>query len=220
MMKKLSMLAAATAALALTGCKSGIELPVNYTDLVEDAKIKTVELYVEIPSCTDYKTKLESSSLLEAKQKVLFAVDGAEYKTCKRDRFDEFAVFSVPVSIGRHATPTKTGLQVYLSANNAMVFFVGEDVRKKVNQLMAGGRGFDPKDFEIRFFFKNDSGTEFIAYMPSGFGQFSLDSEIVPIHDTTITLPNGNKCVLTLSNAASASAMYDGIAAGIRFDKE
>ena len=69
MNKSLSVLVGLTA-LLLAGCKSEITMPVTYSEVFGAPVIKNARLDIEVPACKEYKSDLESSSVLEAKQKI------------------------------------------------------------------------------------------------------------------------------------------------------
>lgn len=113
-MKKWLLLAMTGTALALVGCKSGIDVPVSYSDLHGQNKTIQADLHIEIPACKAPNTGLDSAHLLEAKQTAGFIIEGAKFKNCQQDGFTDFAHFSVPIQIGKESLYPEKGLSIAL----------------------------------------------------------------------------------------------------------
>ena len=212
-MKKL--IAAITLAFTLAGCKTEVDIPLTYTELSSPEATKMVELLVEIPGCQDYKSKLDSNSLLEAKMKVPFVIEGAQYQTCRRVRFDSFAVFTIPVRIGVGNGDDK-GIQVYPSRIGSLVVYVGKDIRDKAKQVSGSGQNFDASDLEINVIVTNDSGKDLEPYVMSAFAWYEK-GEKIPVHDTTVNFKAGDTIGFTQSNVGAVTGIEDGISPIIRF---
>lgn len=69
-MKKSLVFLAALSAMILAGCKSGVGIPVTYSQLSGPVQYTKAQLGFEVTSCADRQTKLDSESLLKAKQLV------------------------------------------------------------------------------------------------------------------------------------------------------
>ncbi len=201
-MKKIASIALAGAVLALAGCKSGIHVPVSYSSATGANKIVKAELYVEVPSCKDSKTGLESSHLLEAKQKVAYVIKGAEYSKCERKGFVSLAHFNVPVTVGSDPAASKTELMVTLSERNAIYFMASNEVKKKIAQVSEGTIGFDPKDFAITLWFKNDSKGAFDVWVPSAIVRDEAGGS-TPVHSASFKMKKGDTYGFELSNVAA-----------------
>ena len=205
----------------LVGCKSEIDLPVKYSQVFgEIQQEKTASLILEVPSCTEHGTEMESSSVLEAKQKVSYLFPSSKYKKCERKSFDSYVVFEVPFYVGGIGVKDckKDQICVASSQNNLnMNVFVGEGIRKKLEQIKRGISLFDPSDLQIALEVINDSGSELLVKVPSAFQK--RGGKLEPLHHfygefskTTVTV--------VLSNVAAAQLLTGrGVATAIEFPK-
>lgn len=207
---RLFMLAtAAAAAFALAGCDSEIDVPASFSEVTGKAVTKMVEFSVQIPACQDYQTKLESNSLLEAKQRVPYVIEGAKYKACRKVEFQDYAVFDVPVRVG--IAPDQNGIQVYPS-RDGIVVSVGKDIQQKAQQLARGFNSFKPEDLKFNLIFTNDSGEELDVYSPSCFLWADKGGERMAAHVKNFKMKPGATLGFTLSNVGAVQAVEQGYA--------
>jgi hypothetical protein len=205
-MKKGLLLTLAGVALALTGCKSGIDVPVKFSKLQVANETVTANLYLEVPACKDPNSGLDSTQLLEAKQKVAFVLKGSEYKSCSRDGFSSIAQFTVPVQIGTQTLDPKEGISVGFWNNQVIYVFVSEAVRGQLKKVMGRSFGFNPNDFAVTVWVKNDSGKQQDFRIPSALlKQEGYKPE--PLHQRNVGLKPGSIVGFQLSNIASMSLL-------------
>lgn len=166
-MKKLFLFAIAVSMLALAGCKTEVFAPVSYSEIFGDPKIKMGGLAVEVPSCFDSSKKFESSSVIEAKQKVPYVFPKAEYVRCDRKGFDSFAIFWVPFQVGGTRQDCKDDqVCVYKSRNNQFAnAVIGTEILKKAKEL---GK-IDGDDLRFYLGFNNDSGRDLDLWFYSAY---------------------------------------------------
>lgn len=221
-MKKGLLLTLAGAALALTGCKSGIDVPVKFSKLQVDSETVKADLYLEVPACKDPNSGLDSAQLLEAKQKVGFVLKGAEYKSCERDGFNSIAHFSVPVQIGTKTLEPKEGISVAFWNNKVVYVFVSETVRGQLQKIMGRSFGFNPNDFAVTVWIKNDSGKLQNFRVPSAILR-QEGYKPTPFHQMAVSLKPDSIVGFQLSNVASMSLLDkegNGMAEALRLTEQ
>lgn len=129
---------------ALTGCKSDLTVDAATEEYFGEPVSKTAALRVEVTSCKDRDTGLETSDVLQAKQKVAYIFgDAVKYQTCKRERFESFTEFLVPVTVGGTQETCKAD-QVCVGnwQKHKITVFVGETVRNKVKTVLKDAMGY------------------------------------------------------------------------------
>lgn len=211
-MKKLLLLTIAGSMLALAGCKTWVFAPVSYTEIYGNPKIKTGALLVEVPSCTDTSKKFESSSLIEAKQKVPYVFPKAEYVGCDRRGFDSFAMFKVPFQVGgTHPDCKDDQVCVYKSRNNQYAnAVIGPEILKKAKEL---GK-IDGEDLRFYLAFNNDSGRDldllfYSAYVDGNPGVFKAYSIKKDAQDVEIKLGNVSSSTLLTGSYVNMFRDFD-----------
>ena len=196
-------------------------MPVKYSQVFgETPQEKIATLILEVPSCTEHGTEMESSSVLEAKQKVSYLFPTSKYQKCENKRFDSYAVFEVPFYVGGIGVKDckKDQICVASSQNNLnMNVFVGEGIRKKLNQIKRGISLFDPSDLQIAIKLTNDSEADLQARIPSAF--VKNNSKLDPLHLAAVNFQKSTFTIV-LSNVATAQALTGrGVATAIEFPK-
>ena len=209
--------------LALLGCKSEIDLPVKYSQVFGKPQPSTGTLSIEVPDCKEEATEMESSSVLEAKQKVNYIFSGAKYLGCKEEGFESFVSFEVPFIIGCVGMRDcrKNEICVASSQNNQnMNVFVGEEIRKKITLIARGFTFFDPDNLRITLTVDNDSGQSLSVRIPSAF--LRHEGEEIPLHNTRGGNFPEDTLKFTLSNVASSQLIRGrGVATAMEFpDRE
>ena len=200
-MKKSLLCLAALSALALTGCKSGVDIPVSYTALSGPAQSVKSTIAFEVPACEDYKTKLESENLLKAKQLVQFVFPEAKYLACKDVNFKSMASFELPVAVGVDANKAKNDMAVSFIQSQVLVS-MSKEALARANQVADKMIGFDPKDFEISLIFSNDAGHDWSVFVPSAIIDGNTKHPIYA-HADQMTMPKDGLARITLSNVAA-----------------
>ena len=120
-MKKSLVFLAALSAMILAGCKSGVGIPVTYSQLSGPVQYTKAQLGFEVTSCADRQTKLDSESLLKAKQLVQYVFPDSKFLACSRDGFDSIATFELPVAVGVDANKVKNNMAVTFSQDQVLV---------------------------------------------------------------------------------------------------
>lgn len=207
MQKKIFLLAAA-AVLALAGCKTGFNAQATLSQLSAPEPVKTDSFfYTEVPSCDDYQTKLESKSLLEAKQKVPFVLPGVKYLTCKTGKktFKSFAQFSAQTDVGGDVRKCAPDSICVGRTGSAIEFTIGKGIRQRLDQIKESLLGFDASAVQIRLYLVNDSVSKIKINFVSGFYEAN-DGTFIPQHDDVLELDPKLQVTMIPSNAAVAKA--------------
>ncbi len=205
--KKIFVAASAAAAVfVLAGCKSGVQVPLNYSDLSGAAAVRTSTLFLEVPSCKDRKTGLESSQLLEAKQRVAYVIKDAKFEKCTKDGFQDIAMFQVPVTIGTDAAASGADLTIQQEKDGSVQFTMSEQARHKLDQITENAYGFDPDDFEITVWMKNNSGSDLKVFVPSAIVKAEGYAD-TPVHNGRLMQKNDVIFGYTLSNVAARGVL-------------
>lgn len=216
-MKKLCLVALVT--LALAGCKSEITLPVKYSEVFGTQKLSLATLRIEVPSCQAGKKKLESRQVGEAKKNVNEVFASAQYLGCRKEGSQSFVSFEVPFRVGGVGLNDcgKDQICVASSQNNLnMNVFVGEEVRKKINEMAKNLPALDPNDLKITLEVVNDSGKDLSVTIPSAF--LNHQGKIEPVHYLQGASLTKGKISMTLSNVATVQAAgANGVATVISF---
>lgn len=207
---KLKLCAALGFALLLAGCKTGLNFSTNLSQIKAELPTKVEAVfYTEIPSCEDYQTKLESQSLLDAKQKVPFVFPGAEFLTCKvgKTTYKSFAVFIVNADVGGSIDKCGQDSVCLAYQDNLILFAVGSGIRQRVNQIKKGLLGFDLSEMQMRVTLGNDSGQTISGGFVSGY--FEQNKKLEPKHGDYFEIKQGETLTMIPSNAAIEKA-FDG----------
>lgn len=169
-MKRAVLLYALGAALVLSGCKTEIDAPVNYSELFGPQKSITGWLSVEVPACKDATNKqFESSSVMEAKQKIPYIFPEAKYLQCKDEGFDSYASFNIPIHVGgKEADCKKNQICAFPNDSGSWVDVkIGDEVIKKTKDVSK--TDFNGNDVRISLTITNDTGKTLHLYVPSAF---------------------------------------------------
>ena len=98
---KSTLSAVISIAVFLVGCKADITANVALSELQGTSSYMDAVLSVEVPSCKEYDSDFESSSLLKLKSRVPVIFPEANFLGCKSIGFNTVANFSVPIRIGK-----------------------------------------------------------------------------------------------------------------------
>ncbi|MCX8584058.1 MULTISPECIES: DUF7424 family protein [unclassified Gilliamella] len=156
-MKKLLVLL--SCCVLLSACKVELSPSVNLSDLSsETPKIIKSDLTLEVTACGDYQdSRKESSSLIEAKQKITEIFPNAEYVECYKEKFDSKALFKIPVVVGGK----QPSGDIQITNGNwgdGMIVLVSKELSNKMNNMKKSPVG--KLDFDIKINLNNDSGNE------------------------------------------------------------
>ena len=201
-MKKSLVFLAALSAMILAGCKSGVGIPDTYSQLSGPVQYTKAQLGFEVTSCADRQTKLDSESLLKAKQLVQYVFPDSKFLACSRDGFDSIATFELPVAVGVDANKVKNNMAVTFSQDQVLVS-MSQDVRNRIKQIADSLVGYDPTTFEIMIGFKNDSPNGWQIYVPSALLNADGYKKDLPIHAMHVNQEKGELMTFTLSNVAT-----------------
>lgn len=212
-MKKTLFACLAGSLLALAGCKTIVYAPVTYSEIFGNPQMKWGALVLEVPSCTDTTDKFESNSVIEAKQKVPYVFQKAEYVKCERKGFNSYATFKVPFQVGGiRDNCGKDQVCVYRSRNNKYVnAFVGEEILNKAKEL----GDIDGDDLKFTLVFDNDTGKAVNWHVISAYVD---GSEPITNGDISINKDASNFLII-LDNVAS-SRLLKGLHVNIVLDKD
>lgn len=98
---KSTLSAVISIAVFLVGCKADITANVALSELQGTSSYMDAVLSVEVPSCKEYDSDFESSSLLKLKSRVPVIFPEANFLGCKSIGFNTVANFSVPIRVGK-----------------------------------------------------------------------------------------------------------------------
>ena len=202
---------------ALSGCKNELVIDIDPSEKVTDAVVNSVRqatLSVEVTSCTDSDTGLDSKTLLEAKQKIPYVFKGATFEKCKRVDYDNMAIFSVPVtyfpkddvceaeSICVATLPEK-------DSKARLVLAAGKNVIEKYQKLQSNSALASGANNRLVLRVKNSMKTDIDAKM----GAFIIKNQEtkIPIYgDIVATIPAENMALFQLPDVASETLLYHG----------
>ena len=143
----------------LSACKVELSPSVNLSDLSSETP-KTIksDLTLEVTACGDYQdSRKESSSLIEAKQKITEIFPNAEYVECYKEKFDSKALFKIPVVVGGK----QPAGDIQITNGNwgdGMIVLVSKELSNKMSNMKKSPAG--KLDFDIKINLNNDSGNE------------------------------------------------------------
>lgn len=200
-MHKVWFFVAASAA-CLAGCKSGINVPLSYSTATAATQSVIAELYLEVGACRDADTGLDSTQLLNAKQKVAYVVPGARFSGCAQQGLSEFAYFDVPVQVGAQAVNESKGFAASILNGSAAYFAASEELKQRFAQVSQDVYGFSLGDFSVTLRFENDSGKDWEVYVPSAIVKQSGFSD-TPFHADSFILKKDEAVAFEISNVAT-----------------
>lgn len=209
---KLKLCAALGFALLLAGCKSGIDAPVSLKQAQQAQPTQvSATFFTEVPACEEYQTKMESSSVLEAKQKVGYVFPQAQYLGCKRVQFESFANFQIPITIGGDVNQCPADAVCFAMKDNGTgaYFNIGKGLRSRFTKIKDGLLTFDESELQLRLKITNDLGKDLEVLFISGFVESG--SKRNAYHAQGFGLRNGHSVTMIPSNAAVALAFDGGI---------
>ena len=198
-------------AFALAGCKSGIDAPVSLKHAQQEQPSQVLAtLYTEVPACEEYQTKMESSAVLEAKQKIGYVFPQAKYIGCKNVKFESFDNFEIPVLIGGDANNCpKDAICFDFNKSSGAFFAIGEGIRSRFGKIKKSLIAFDESTLQLRLKVNNDLGKNLRVMFLSGFVE--KGAKRTPYHGQEFTLKNGQSVTMIPSNAAIALAFEGGV---------
>lgn len=205
MKKIVTLLVAAVSTAVLSGCKSGINVPMTLGDVSGASQVREASLFLEITTCKDSKTGLDSKYLLEAKQQVAYVVQGAQFEKCVKDGFQDIALFKVPVTVGADAEDSKADLTIGVKEGR-LQFGLADQARAKLAQVTENAYGFKPGDFEITLWIKNDSASDQKVFIPSAIVKAEGFRD-TPMHNARVMLKKDAVLGFSLSNVAALQVL-------------
>lgn len=210
-MKKLFTLS--LCALALAACKTEIEKEISLNKLfTQPIQEETALLNVEIVSCNNREdSRLESDNLIKIKSKIPAVFKGAKYKECYSKRANSFAVFEIPVAVGKEdgSQEIKHDIAILSSKNLPMRIESSAELSKNIRNFLKSE--FIPNfDFHITLNVVNDTEQEQKFHIYSAYINDS------PVSVAPVDLKKGENLKIRLSNAsADALWKYEGNAGAI-----
>lgn len=211
-MKKLCLTLFSMVVLVLAGCKSEITMPVKYSEVFGQPKIKESMLALEVPTCTERDTEMESSTLLQLKQQVGYLFPNHKYLGCKREGWDNIARFEIPIKVGGIGIKECTDNELCVTSSQdseAMIVSLGKKIKERINQLAKSSNVYGPKDVKLTIRLENDSSSSLKIVNVSSF--LSDGKKTVPAHLVDGTYPAGANWFITLSDVGAAALLYRGV---------
>lgn len=188
-------------AVLLVGCKADITANVALSELQGPSTYLDSVLSVEIPSCTEYDSDFESSSLLKLKSRIPVIFPKATFLGCKSSGFDTFANFSVPIRIGQISDKC-SGYDICLGSSESQpsVIFaaVGPDFLSGYKKLERSESKIEPS---VIIGFTNDSAKTQELFA------ISLYADNEPMQFASIYVQSKRYSELKLSNVAVDAAL-------------
>lgn len=206
--RRFALLGVSCAALLLAaGCKSDIGVEVTDSQLLGAATDHPGYFVAQVVNCKDDETKLESSSVLEAKQKVSYIFPRASYQGCRSEDFESFVHFTLPVRVGGDLkTCGADEVCVGVVGGKKVTFTAGAGVRSRFDQVSRSSISLlDTEDLKINIHYTNDTGKARSIYFPSLF--VVMDGSRLPYHDFSGSLKAGAQVDLELSNVVTAQVL-------------
>lgn len=208
----------ALAGLALTGCKSGINVAANFSDFKKGVKQTTALLYIEVPTCVDKSTKLESTALLKTKQNIQFAIPESKFLQCNKEGNDSFAFFEVPLQVGKTNDTVEKGIGLAKTDKDFVFVSMSKDLKARIEKIKPAG--YDTSSFKIRVMLTNDSGKEAFVTVPSAYVWLDDPSQAYPAHNGGINHPKDATVTFELSNVAASALFSERWCAAVKLPKE
>ncbi|MGX2949340.1 DUF7424 family protein [Ursidibacter sp. B-7004-1] len=223
-MKKFLSLSLIT--LALVGCKTEMEKEISFTRLYEPLGIETAQLKVEVAACNDYSdSRQPSQSLVEAQQKIPFVFSNATFRECYREKFNSYAVFDIPISVGvaqQSIKESDTQDISLLSAENdkhkvPLLIVVKSGLKQRLNQLKRTEIMANSIDFSVLIKLKNDLKEDKNLRIISSY----IDEKPKPDGLKTTFKANDNKTIkIKLSNVSIDKLMNGNETEGVSVIRE
>ncbi|OBW97176.1 hypothetical protein [Gallibacterium anatis] len=189
--------------LVLAGCKTEIEKDVSLNKLfTQPVQEETALLNVEIFSCNNREdSRLESDDLIKIKSKIPAVFKNAKYKECYSKRSNSFAVFEIPVALGKQDDfQTKYDIAIMSNDKLGVIIESSGELSKNIRNFLKSE--FIPRfDFNITLNVVNDTDKE------HHFNLYSAYIDDSPVSVAPIDLKKGDKVKIRLSNA-SADALW------------
>lgn len=200
------------AGFALLGCKANIWMPASMTALQGPGGEAVGKAFVQVTTCQDRATGLDSEDVLKAQQQFGYVWKGAKYCGCQQKDFEHFVEFDVPFVIGntgKQIGDDQVGLRI---TKGSGYIDVGQNVRDRFAQLQESSILLGDANIRYRIHLKNDTGSDKQVYVVSAFIRPSVNAQGTPVHDSEITHPKDADYVYTLSDTARKFAMKYGYA--------
>ena len=199
--KNFFIITAISLCFTLIGCKSELNVPFDGTQLLQNKKsVSESTIAIEISSCSESATGLESSDLLRVKQIVPFVVNKSRFISCSDDTnsFNSIAKFSIPVSILTFDSDTcpANEICIWLGKDEWILSRIGNGVLGKLRKV-SDDVVYDISDISFSISFKNNT-TARSMYFPSGYINGHQ-----PWHLGTFSIEANENIELTLPNSAS-----------------
>lgn len=210
-MKKLLTLSLCS--IALTACKTEIEKDISLQKLfTQPVQEETALLNVEIFSCNNREdSRLESDDLIKIKSKIPTVFKNAKYKECYSKRANSFAIFEIPVAVGKEDETKKIENDIAIISNDKFPMRIRSsgELSKNIRNFLKSE--FIPNfDFNITLNVINDTDKE------QNFNVYSAYIDDSPVSIAPIDLKKGEKLKIRLSNAsADALWRYEGVAGAV-----
>ncbi|MFK3558981.1 DUF7424 family protein [Pasteurella multocida] len=123
-------------ALTLAGCKVDMSTDVMLSTLNEPTKEIISNVAVEVASCTSYEdSRKESDSLIRIKEKLPTIFNGAKFVECYKKKMDSFAIFTVPVFIGKDEPAGDYNLWVHGTERVPLIISASKKFRESLHNF-------------------------------------------------------------------------------------
>lgn len=188
-------------AVFLVGCKADLTANVALSELQGTPSYMDAILSVEVPSCKEYDSDFESSSLLKLKSRIPVIFPKANFLGCKSVGFDTVANFSVPIRVGQiHEECSGHDICLGSSESQPSVIFAvaGKDFISGYRKLERSESNIEPS---VIIGFTNDSDKTQDLFA------ISLYADSDPIQFSSIYIQSKRYAELKLSNVAIDGAL-------------
>lgn len=189
-------------ALALSACKTEVEKDISLKSLLnEPVKEETALLNVEILSCHNREdSRLESDDLIKIKAKIPTIFQDAKYKECYSKRANSFAVFEIPIAVGKAEQGQEIKHDIAVLSNDRIPMVIRSSGKLSENIRNFLKSEFVPNfDFHISLNVTNDTDKE------QGFNIYSAYLDEGPVSVSQVDLKKDEKIKIRLSNASADS---------------
>lgn len=194
-------------ALLLGGCRVELQSEASLSQL-QAGSVQEIpgRMRVEVIACDDYEDSRNSSqSLINAQQIVTQIFPRAEFIECYSERFDDWAVFSLPLSIDRDGDPATFPAQDTISLRSTIQSPLAVAIPRPVVQRSEAAESeriviprFSSIDITIEL--RNDTGEAFEAWVLASW----VDG--TPTGAGIVRIPNGQSVELSLSDVLISEA--------------
>lgn len=198
----------------LFGCKVDVSADVNISDLFNNQhKMVAADINFEVPSCNDFDdSRNDSKSLIELKNTMPSIFRDSKFVECYKSKFDSFAHFKIPVSVGSADSPEKindTDIILSSSKENKVIasIYLNDGLIKRIKQYEKKSR--TKLDFNISITLHKDIKEPLLAKQLSVFVT-TVDGETRPVIASDINWASTNPIKFTLSDVAKASLFQNG----------